>query len=560
MPGKIWWLPIIILLILLNLFAVKFHKRFDLTNEKRFTISSPVKKLLINIDSVVNIDVFLKGELPSGFRKLAATTDELLQEFKEIGGNKIQYRFISADEVMEGTGKTYADTLAAMNAQPINLKVQLKSGEQSQLVFPSALIYYKGNMQIINLYPGTKFLITPAELNSAEALLEYNIADAIQKLTQQVKPMIAYSVGNGEPTGVNIFDLVENTLKKNYSLFTIDINSQPIIPDTFKLVMVVKPAVSFTETEKIKLDQYIMRGGKVLWCIDRLEAEMDSLRVKNQVVAYDRNLNLEDLFFKYGVRINPDLVMDLQCDFLPFDVNGNGQFEFLHWNYFPLFQSKSNHVINKNIGLVSGRFVNSMDTVKANEILKTILLSSSPNSRVISAPALISGEENRNAPEDEQFKNKDIPAAVLLEGKFNSLYANRMPVALMDSMEKYGTPYQRSCSNTNKMIVISDGDVVLNGVSQNNPLPMGVNPFTSGSQYEYQFANKEFMLNCLSYLTNNSGLTEARAKDYTLRLLDPKKISEQRLTWQLVNIVLPVLLIFLFGLLYQFWRKKEYSN
>ena len=321
--------------------------------------------------------------------------------------------------------------------------------------------------------------------------------------------------------------------------------------------MIVKPTIAFTETEKIKIDQYVMRGGKVMWCIDRLEAEMDSLQLKNQVIAYDRNLNLEDLLFKYGVRINPDLLMDLQCDFLPFDVNGNKQFEFLHWNYFPLFESKSNHVINKNVGLVAGRFVNSMDTVKANNISKTILLSSSPNSKIISAPALISGEENRNAPEDEQFKRKDIAAAVLLEGKFTSLYANRISAAAMDSMEKYGTTFQTSCINPNKMIVISDGDIVLNGVSQNNPLPMGVNPFTVGSQYQYQFANKDFIQNCLSYLINNSGLTEAKAKDYTLRLLDPKKINEQRTTWQLVNILLPVLLIFLFGVAYQFWRKRK---
>jgi gliding-associated putative ABC transporter substrate-binding component GldG len=187
------------------------------------------------------------------------------------------------------------------------------------------------------------------------------------------------------------------------------------------------------------------------------------------------------------------------------------------------------------------------------------LLSSSPNSKLISAPALISGEENRNAPEDEQFKSKDIPAAVLMEGKFNSLYANRISSAVMDSMEKYGSPFQTSCIYPNKMIVISDGDIPLNGVSQNNPLPMGVNPFTVESQYQYQFADKDFIQNCLSYLINNSGLTEAKGKDYTLRLLDPKKVNEQKTTWQMINIVLPVLLVLLFGFAYQFWRKRKYT-
>lgn len=310
--------------------------------------------------------------------------------------------------------------------------------------------------------------------------------------------------------------------------------------------------------EKLKIDQYIMRGGKVMWCIDRLNAEMDSLRLKNQVIAYDRNLNLQDQLFKYGVRINPDLLMDLQCDFLPFDVSGSGQFEFLHWNYFPLFQSNSTHPINKNLGLTAGRFVNSIDTVKAENIEKTILISSSLNSKIITAPALISGEENRNAPEDEQFKRSNIAAAVLLEGRFTSLYANRMSAAAKDTLKKYGDSYRPFSTEANKMIIISDGDMVLNGVSQNVPLPMGVNPFTAGTQYEYPFANRDFIQNCLAHLIDDSGLMEAKAKDYVLRLLDTKKTNEQRTKWQFINIILPVLLIVLFGVAYQFWRKKVY--
>ncbi|MEP6595200.1 MAG: gliding motility-associated ABC transporter substrate-binding protein GldG [Ginsengibacter sp.] len=561
---KWWWLPVIILLILINVLAARVHKRIDLTNEKRFTISSPVKKLLRNLDNIVYIDIFLKGELPSGFRGIASYTDDLLREFKEIGKDKIQYNFINPSEQIPGSEQTYIDTLKSMGISGINLTIQLKEGEESHFIYPAALVHYRDKHLPVILYEGNKsdlgYKQYYEELNSAEALLEYNFANAIEKLTERIKPMVAYSIGNGEPTGPNIYDLVENVLKKNYNLNTININKQPVIPDTFKLLMIVKPTIPFTENEKIKIDQYVMHGGKIIWCLDRLEAEMDSLRLKNQVIAYDRNLNLEDLLFKYGIRINPDLLMDLQCDYLPFDVSGAGQFEFLHWNYFPLFQSKSNHSINKHIGLVEGRFVNSIDTVKANNIMKTILLSSSPNSKIISAPALISGEENRNAPEDEQFKSKDIRAAILLEGKFNSLYASRTPLVVMDTMEKYGTPFQTSCIYPNKMIIISDGDIVLNDVSQNNPLLMGVNPFTIKSQYQYKIANKDFIQNCLSYLINNSGLTEAKAKDYTLRLLDPKKINNQRTTWQLLNIALPVLLVLLFGATYQFWRKRKYTT
>ncbi len=552
-------LVVIILLIALNLLAATFHYRIDLTNEKRFTISSPVKKILRNINDVVEVDIFLKGDLPSGFKKLETTSEELLQEFKEYSKGNIRYNLISPEEIIPGTERTYADTLTSLGIIPINLKVQLKAGEQSQYVYPAALVHYRGKIFPVNLYSGPK-AISNIELNSAEVLLEYKFGDAINKVKENQKSLVAYSTGNGEPGGANVYDLVENVLRKNYELFTIDIAKEPVIPDTFKLLMIVKPKVSFTEEEKLKIDQYIMHGGKVLWFIDRLDAEMDSLRIKNQVVAYDRNLKLEDLFFRYGLRINPDLLMDLQCDFLPFDVNGNKQFEFLHWNYFPLFESKQNSVINKNLGLVAGRFVNSIDTVSAPGIKKTILLSSSSNARTIETPVLISGEENKNAPEDDAYKKQNIPVAVLLEGIFKSLYKNRVSQATLDSNIKYGTPFLSQSLHENKMIIAADGDIVLNGVLQAQPLPMGVNPYTVETQYQYQFANKQFVENCIEYLINEAGLSEARAKDYTLRLLDPKKVEGQKTIWQIVNIALPVLLIILVGIIYQWWRRRKYSS
>ena len=558
--GRIWWIPVLIMLVAVNFLAATYHERVDLTNEKRFTISSPVKKLLGNLDDVVQVDVFLKGEFPSGFKKLAITADELLQEFREFSHSNIRYRFLSPDEKEDGGDRTFADTLLALGVQPINVKVQLKTGEQTQYIFPAALVHYKDRVVAVSLYPGTKMLITPEELNSAEALMEYRFANAIQQLSQQNKPMVAYSYGNGEPTGATTYDLVESILKKNYNLFTLDLKKEPVVPDTFKLLMIVKPTIAFTEEEKIKIDQYVMHGGKVIWFLDRLNAEMDSLQMKNQVIAYDRNLNLEDLLFRYGVRINPDLLMDLQCDFLPFDVNGNKQFEFLHWNYFPLFESRSNHVINKNLGLVAGRFVNSIDTVKTEAVQKIILLNSSANARTIATPALISGEENRNAPEDEKFRKKNVITGVLLEGKFRSLYANRLPVNMMDSLNRYGTPFQTASITNNKMIVVSDGDIVLNGSSKGQPLPMGVNAYTMGTQHQYQFANRDFLQNCLDYLINNSGLTEAKSKDYTLRLLDPKLIRDERTRWQIINIILPVLLVIIFGFIYQYMRKRRYTR
>jgi len=554
-----WWLIIIAIIIGVNFLASVFHKRIDLTNEKRFTISSPVKKILTNLDEPVEINVFLKGDLPAGFKKLSTSAQELLEEFKEYSNGRIHYKIISADEKVAGTERTFADTLSSLGIVPINLKVQLKSGEQSQYIYPAALVSYKNKLEPVNLYLGTKTIITPPELNSAEALLEYQFANAIYKIIEDRRPMVAYAIGNGEPTGANTYDLVENVLRKNYSLFTMNLETEPAIPDTFKMLMIVKPTIGFSDAEKLKIDQYVMRGGKLLCFVDRLEAEMDSLQIKNQVIAYDRNLHLEDLFFKFGVRINPDLLMDLQCDFLPFSVNGKDQFEFLHWNYFPLFESKQNSLINKNVGLVAGRFVNSIDTVSAPGITKTILLSSSNNARTIQTPALISGEENRNSPEDVLYNKKDIPAGVLLEGKFSSLYKNRVGRATMDSLAAIGLPFLSENITENKMIIIADGDIVLNGVFKDQPLPMGVNSYTVGTQYEYQFANKQFVENCIEYLINDAGLSEAKSKDYQLSLLDPKKTDEEKTFWQILNLALPVLLIVIFGAVYQWWRKRKYA-
>jgi len=563
---KIWkskfWLPIVVILLAgINWLASVYHTRIDFTNEKRFTLSRPTKKILRSVDDVVQVDVFLKGEFPSGFKKLANSANEILSEFKEVAGSKLQYNFISPDEEMEGTSVKWGDTLTALGLYPINLKSQLKAGEQQQLLYPVALVHYKEKVMPVALYNGSSKAITFSEINSAEAMMEFKFADAINKLTQTDKPMVAYSTGNGEPGDVRSYDLANNVLLKDYNLKTINLNSQPAIPDTFKLLVIVKPTQKFSDLEKLKIDQFVMRGGKLLLFVDKLEAELDSLKsMNNQVVAYDRGLQLDDLLFKYGARINNDLVMDLQCDYLPFVTNGSQQMEYLRWNYFPLFESKSNNVINKNLGLVSGQFVNSIDTVEAEGIKKTILLSSSPNSRTISTPALISGKENVNAPEDDKFKKANIPVAVLLEGKFQSLYNNRLSQAMQDSLAAYGFVFQPQTFTDGKIIVVADGDMILNAADKNGPLPMGVNRYTAGTQYEYQFANKDFLQNCLDYLVNQSGLSEAKAKDYTLRLLDSKKITADKTTWQLINIALPVLLVFLFAIIYQWWRKRKYTK
>lgn len=558
--GKWWFWVTLILLFSLNQLAALIHTRIDLTDEKRFTLSGSSKKILLKLDEVVEIKVFLKGDFPSGFKKLAKSTSEILQEFKEVAGNKLVYNFVSPDEEMEGTSVKWGDTLSAMGLYPINLKSQITAGERLQLVYPVALMRYKGKVIPVKLYSGIPN-ISRNEINSAEAMMEYELANGIYKLSAHQRPLVAYSFGNGEPQDARTYDLVENVLRNDYNLKLLNLNAVPVVDDSFKLMLIVKPSKPFSATEKLKIDQYVMRGGKLLIFMDKLNAEMDSLRIKNEVIAYDRNLDLEDLLFRYGARVNSDLVMDLQCDRLPFDVNGNGQFEFLKWNYFPVFTSTSGHAINKNLGFVSGKFVNSIDTVEAEGIRKTVLLSSSPNARKIAIPALISGRETAQAPADEKYQTPNIAVAVLLEGRFNSLFKNRLSQALNDSLHHAGRDFLSQNIHDNKIIVVADGDLVLNNVVKNEPIPMGMNPFTfgTGNQFEYRFANKDFLQNCLDYLVNQSGLSEAKAKDYTLRLLDKRKVDDQKLTWQLINTVLPVMAVVLFAIIYLWVRKRKYS-
>jgi ABC-2 type transport system permease protein len=567
--SKYWWLLLLLVLFGVNYLASVIHARFDLTKEKRYTLSNATKDLLKNADDQVQIDVFLKGEFPSGFRKLANSTEEFLRLLKDHNSSRIHYQFISPQDELPDSRTTYGDTLVGLGAVPINLTVQKKTGESSNIIFPVALMKYKGKQALVSLYPRASGAISQDEINSAEALMEYQFTKTLDGLVNTEKPHVAYSAGNGEPTDAKTYGIQE-ALSKDYKLGIFDLNKHTKIstdaddPARIDVFLCVKPALQFTEEEKLKLDQFVMRGGKLLLFIDNLIAEQDSLRYsKGATIAFDRNLNLTDQLFRYGARINTDLVMDLDCDFMPFVVGGdaqNPQFEFLKWNYYPLFGSKGNHTINKNTGLVAGRFVNSIDTIAAPGIKKTVLLSSSANSRIISTPALISLNENKNVPEDAKFNKRDIPVALLLEGKFTSFYNNRAGKAMIDTLAAGGSPFVATNSTDNKMIVVADGDIVLNDVSpKEGPLPMGMNFYTAGSQYEYQFANKEFLLNCLEYLVNKPGIIEIRNKDIVLRLLDSKKVTEQKNTWQFINIALPVLLVILFGWVYQQARKRKYA-
>ena len=564
------WLPLsILLLIAMNWAASFFHSSIDFTNEKRFTLSSTTQTILTNLDSTVDITVFLSGDIKSEFKKLANSTRELLENFKNYGGNNIQYSFeIPGDGLDDSAKSKVFESLIEMGLRPTNQQVQVKEGEgvNNRQIFPGAIVRYHGKTIAIDLLQGqvqksvfnSSDLLDKNSLNSAEALLEYKFSHAIQQLTQPQIPLVGYVYGNGEPKyGFLPVNDVFETLGRNFIVDTVNLKSQPFIPREFNTLVIVKPVEKFNDEEKFKLDQYVMNGGNILFLIDVLYAERDSIQ-NGDLIAYARDLNLNDLLFRYGVRVNTDLIADKHCDLIPVEVGsvgGQSQQQLLPWPYAPLLQSGSAHGIVKNQADVLGQFVNSIDTVEAVGITKTILLSTSENAYTMATPARIELNSLQTQESITKYNRKNIPVAVLLEGKFSSLYANRVSQAQLDTLHQYGAEFKRECASRGKVIVVSDADIVINQVSDKiGPLPMGTNKYT-----KVGYANKDFFLTCTEYLANKDNVLEAKAKDYTLRLLDVKKVEEQRNSWQLINLLLPISLVCLFALFYQWRRKINYT-
>lgn len=561
--SKYGWAGVLLMLVVINLAASQWHSRLDLTAEKRYTLSKATRNLIQSLPEPVTITVFLEGEMPAGFKKLASSTRDMLQEFKEIDGRNIQYFFRQPGEGLNDSLKfELLDSLQQMGINPTNVKAQIKKGEgeEQRMVYPGAVVEYQDRVMGINLLQGQSAVDGLNSLNNAEALLEYKFAEAIDKVVRDSVPVIGYLVGNGQPQSYEVYDLIQNTLKTEYGFGMLPIDSVTVIPQQFNALVVVKPRTGFTDLQKLKLDQYVMHGGKIIWLIDNLYASMDSLmRNENRsFIAFDMGLHLDDLLFKYGVRINPDLVQDQNCTSIPFAVGMMGdrpQFQMIPWPYFPLLSAPNNNPIAKNLDYVLAQFPQSIDTVGAPGVQKTVLLATSPNARTLSTPALVDVNSARIEDDINSFNKAHIPVAVLLEGTFNSLYANRISMAAKDSLANAQQPFLPATESSNKMIVIADADIVTNTISQEKgPLQMGENQFTG-----YKYANKTFLQNCLEYLVGNPGILETRAKDYTLRVLDKKKLEKENSFWQMVNIALPVAIILLFAIVYIAAMRKKYQ-
>jgi ABC-2 type transport system permease protein len=565
-PSFLQSIGLLAALILLNGLASHLHFRLDLTQEKRYTLSAPTKEMLGRIDDEMQIDFFLAGDLKAGIRKLARSTDDLLHEFNEYAGGRIRVHPFDPLATLDDSAKViFLDSLRRMGIQPMTQVAQAKKGEEEsqRIVIPAAIVRYKDRVYPVNLLTGVQERGEgqPQEqlITNAETLLEYKFGSAIDKITQKEIPRVGYVLGNGEPLDYRVYDLIED-LRRNYRFGIVALDSVPVITTEYKALVIVKPTEKFTQREKLTLDQYVLHGGQIIWAIDNLRAEKDSLRQAQGTIAYDRGLELEDLFFRYGVRVNQDLVEDAaNCANLSLVVGMQGnkpQIEALKWPYYPLLIGSLSHPISKNLDPVLAEFANSIDTVKAPGIKKTVLLHTSANSRRVSTPALITLDVLKYKDDLKMFPEANIPVAMLLEGRFRSLFANRISQTETDSLANvYHTPFLAEATTPSRVIVCADGDIFMNEVTERGPLPLGFS-----ADNDYTFANKDFIENSLEYLVNPSRILETRSKDYTLRLLDPAKVETDRPFWQFINIGLPILLVILGGFVFQQSRRRRFTG
>jgi ABC-2 type transport system permease protein len=549
------------ILLLLNVVAAFYYFRLDLTSEKRYSISAPSKNLVRNLKDVVTVKVYLAGDLNSGFTRLKESTRNILNELRAYGGRNIEFEFIDPMAIQNlDERKAVITDLLQRGLSPTNLTTKSKTDSKQQLIFPGAIITYAGREMPVQLLESQIGYGPQEVLNHSEILLEYKFANAIKKLTQYRPPYIAFLHGHGELTDLEMADIEQLLTTLQYEVKSIDIADNYNIPDKYDAVVIAKPRFAFNEKDKYKIDQYIMHGGKVLWLVDGTNASMDSLRTspEGQFVA-GNDFNLDDMLFKYGVRINTDVVQDMNlCNTIPLIVGKMGnapQTEMFPWYYFPLLVSQNNHPIVRNLDPVASFFASSLDTVRNPGVNKTILLHTTQNSKAQMAPTRVHFGILQSKPNAAYYNQPELPVAVLLEGEFESVFKNRLSpefLAVSDTVENLKFVEQ---SKKSRMIVIGDGDIIRNEVrSDSTAYPLGYYVYT-----KQQFANRDFILNCIEYLVDESGVLETRNKEVKLRLLNGVKVQDEKLKWQVLNLALPIALVIIGGIGFTYFRRRKYA-
>jgi len=546
----------VFVLIVLNVLGTLFFHRFDLTKDKRYTLSETSLQIVKQVRNPLSIKIYMQGDLPADFRRLQQETKQLLEEFQAYNNN-IVFEFVNPmeneDESMEMVKSLYQKGLT-----PINITVDDKGKQSQAMVFPWAIAVYDNKEVNIPLLKNIMGASTEQKVIGSIQHLEYSISDAINKITKAKQKKVAFIKGNGEMNEVHVAKMLRQ-IKESYYIgpFTLDsVSKNPTgTLDALKkydLAIISKPTETFSDEEKQVLDQFIMNGGKTLWLIDQVSADMDSLyNQSGATLAYPRDLNLNDMFFKYGFRINPDLVKDEYGSPIKLATGEQGsatQYQEFKWKYAPIVIPSSKHPIVKNLGQIKFDFASPIDTLK-NGIKKTVLLQSSQYSKKIGTPTEINLNIVTEQTTPQEYLNKgNSPLAVLLEGDFHSAFENRVLPFKENAFQAKGKP--------NKMIVIADGDLARNQLDKNMmPVELGYDQRT-GNLYD----NKDFMMNCINYLLDDTGLINIRSKDVDLPLLDKDKVYENYTMTQFITIGLPILILLVFGLVFTYMRKRKYSK
>ncbi len=530
---------ILLLVWLINQLAERFRIRLDLTEEKRYTISNATRDLLRSLDEDVFFEVYLSGDLPPNFMRFQKAISEMLNQFREESGNKIQFKFTDPAQAKSAQARNqFFQLLMEKGLQPTRLNYSQDGNTLQKMIFPSATASIGLDEVPINLLKGNRTTGPEKIINQSIEGLEYELASAIAQLDREGTKRVAYITGHGSPEKEHIAGFKSATLSK-YDLYDVRLDGKKELVG-YDAVIVGKPRKKFSESEKYVLDQYLVKGGNLIFFLDALSVNIDSA-LGAGTIAIPYETNLSDQLFKYGVRINRDFVLDVNSGQLPV-VSGNfgnqPQIQMIPWPFFPLITNYADHPTVRNLDAILTRFTSSIDTVKARGIRKVPLASTTQYSKVLGPPVSVSLNDLRGELREDQFNDGIKNICYLLEGKFTSLYSNRL-IPSGFNKKKFVEKGQEG-----KLIVFSDGDLIINELDPESgePLALGVEPFTKTT-----YANEQFILNILDYMVDDLGLIETRSREVKIRPLDKVKLKNERTRMQIINLVLPIILILLIG-------------
>ncbi|MFO7923725.1 MAG: gliding motility-associated ABC transporter substrate-binding protein GldG [Bacteroidales bacterium] len=551
---------LLVALFLICFISDKVFFRLDLTADKRYTLSSVTYETLNDIDDIVHVRVYLEGDMPVGFRRMRNAIKEMLDEFRVVAGNKIQYEFIDPADIDDASVRQdLFSELHRKGLRPANIETAERGGGRSQkIVFPGAVVSYKGIEMPVNFLKNNPALQAEQNLNNSIQSIEYEMTSTLHTMISPETKKIAFLEGHGELDELLVAG-ISDAIVRYYDIYRGRIDERDIHGlDDYHAVIIAKPLRPFSEPEKYIIDQYIMRGGRVMWFIDPVSIDLDSLTYASEAVALVNDLNLDDQLFRYGVRLNPNLVMDMNCLLIPVNVALAGEearFVPAPWYFSPLLGGNDAHPVTRGLNYVKAEFASVIDTVGNDPLInREVLLRTSSSTRVVNAPLMVSLEMARRQPDQREYNSPYQPVAMLLEGEFPSVFANRVISGIIGGDDQ---KFRESSENT-RMLVVSDGDIIRNDVTVAEgvpePLPLGYDRYSGQT-----FGNSEFILNALNYLLDEAGLMELRTRELQLRLLDRAKIREEKTMWQVINVVLPVVVVIFFGLMYNWIRRRLFA-